>query len=223
MKSKPILKGFTLIELLIVVAIIAILAAIAVPNFLEAQTRAKVSRAKSDIRSVVTAIEAYRVDQNNYPISHVRTAAQLPPGAVLGLNTFTINPRALRLRPVTTPVAYITSVPSDPFNTEEAQGALTRADKRIYIYLQKESYASSVPNAIISGSSFNDGNFYRELWGAQLPSSHYMLESVGPAGLPDSGTDGRIDLEFAYDPTNGTVSQGYIMYVGSGYGFADGD
>lgn len=59
--------AFTLIELLIVVAIIAILAAIAVPNFLEAQTRSKITRVKADIRSLVTSIEAYRVDNNKYP------------------------------------------------------------------------------------------------------------------------------------------------------------
>ena len=60
-------KCFTLIELLIVVAIISILSAIAVPNFMEAQVRSKVSRAQADIRSITTAIECYRVDENKYP------------------------------------------------------------------------------------------------------------------------------------------------------------
>ena len=57
--------AFTLIELLIVVAIIAILAAIAVPNFLEAQVRSKISRAKADMRTEVVALESYRVDYNH--------------------------------------------------------------------------------------------------------------------------------------------------------------
>jgi len=59
--------GFTLIELLVVVVIIAILAAIAIPNLLEAQTRAKVSRASSDLRTAATCMEAYRIDNADYP------------------------------------------------------------------------------------------------------------------------------------------------------------
>src|SRR5215213_6311347 len=66
--TRKIWSGFTLIELLIVVAITAILAAIAVPNFLEAQVRAKASRAKSDLRTLVTAAETYVIDNNKYAI-----------------------------------------------------------------------------------------------------------------------------------------------------------
>ena len=59
--------AFTLLELLIVVAIIAILAAIAIPNFIEAQVRSKVTRAKADMRSLTVALEGYRVDYSHYP------------------------------------------------------------------------------------------------------------------------------------------------------------
>lgn len=79
---KPRREGFTLIELLIVVAIIAILAAIAVPNFLEAQMRAKVSRVKSDMRTIATGIETYAIDHNKHPMDTTeRIRAGLPGGS----------------------------------------------------------------------------------------------------------------------------------------------
>ena len=60
-------KGFTLIELLIVVAIIGIIAAIAIPNLLNAIDRGKQKRTMADMRSVGTAVESYAVDSNLYP------------------------------------------------------------------------------------------------------------------------------------------------------------
>ncbi len=60
-------KGFTLIELLIVVAIIGIIVAIAIPNLLNAIQRAKQKRTMGDMRTIGTAAEAYAVDTNRYP------------------------------------------------------------------------------------------------------------------------------------------------------------
>ncbi len=60
-------NAFTLIELLIVVAIIGILAAIAVPNFINAQIRAKVARVQSEEKSIRDAYTQYFMDRNAWP------------------------------------------------------------------------------------------------------------------------------------------------------------
>ena len=104
--------GFTLIELLIVVAIIAILAAIAVPNFLEAQTRAKITRVKNDHRAIASAMEAYYVDHNDYPERSDESIFSEGREGWGGL---------IRL---TTPVAYVTAISLDPFGSEKSGQAM---------------------------------------------------------------------------------------------------
>ena len=60
-------KGFTLIELMIVIAIIGILAAIAIPQFAAYRTKSYNSAAQSDLRNVLTVLEAYYADYQVYP------------------------------------------------------------------------------------------------------------------------------------------------------------
>lgn len=67
-------RGFTLIELLIVVAIIGIVSAIAIPNLLNAVDKSKQRRTMSDIRALGEAIESYAIDATIYPTSADMTA-----------------------------------------------------------------------------------------------------------------------------------------------------
>lgn len=124
-------SGFTLIELLIVVAIIGILAAIAVPNFLNAQVRAKIARVESDLRSLSVAIESYRLDRNNYPPDWTVTGGGVQDRGFI---------RAMHF--LTTPVAYMSSVDlADPFYTGPvgdvgipAGGGYSKATYRYFCY-----------------------------------------------------------------------------------------
>ncbi|MBD3267494.1 prepilin-type N-terminal cleavage/methylation domain-containing protein [bacterium] len=117
-------KAFTLIELLIVVAIIGILASIAVPNFLNAQLRAKIARVKSDMKSLSTALESYQIDHNAYPDFNAwETPARY-------------HPISFHLIPLTTPVSYIGTVDmQDPFlKVANAGGYDDEVERHSYNY-----------------------------------------------------------------------------------------
>ncbi len=178
-------KAFTLIELLIVVAIIGILAAIAVPNFLNAQNRSKIAKAVSELRNLDVALESYRLDNNYYP----------PWCDESGKNKN--NPGvSQRLFPLTSPIAYIGSIPQDPFIYGAPGLRVDNVQDQAYnTYDYVDAWATiNWQNATALGSSFRCG-----MW---------RLASAGPDGTM---TFGSIP---SYDSSNGLKSQGDIVRVG---------
>src|ERR1700674_5626057 len=82
-------RGFTLIEFLIVVVIIGILAAIAIPKFQNTKGKANLAALKSDLRNLVTAEEAYFYDNAAYTSTLATLTFQTSPGVVLSVVTAT--------------------------------------------------------------------------------------------------------------------------------------
>ncbi|CAN5466469.1 hypothetical protein BH09SUM1_BH09SUM1_21260 [soil metagenome] len=175
-------SAFTLIELLVVVAIIAILAAIAVPNFLAAQTRAKVSRAHTDLRTMSLAVEMYRVDHNYYPGSFV-------------------------LNQLSTPIAYLTNalMPDVFYKTGSPYlGYLQGKGASDQQFLADFQVASTTNERAVLASHgyfiFSNGP---DLIDNALDTPQASFNDVvGVAGAT---------LGYFYDPTNGVTSRGDIL------------
>ena len=227
-------KAFTLIELLIVVAIIAILAAIAVPNFLEAQTRSKVSRAKADLRTLALALESYAVDNNTYPYTEsIGPTIWLPPAGLPRSNA-TARPAGL-----TTPISYITSLTIDAFkhsDTDPATGLPNFVEAPLYYEragfgytdgAQQSDKPSPVPADAVGNQSLIGTGADTLVRDPRLTPAAYVLYSIGPDLTPllvDNSTGtiisrSRWNLNNRYDPTNGTISTGNILRLPGGQNF----
>ncbi len=206
--------GFTLIELLIVVAIIAILAAIAVPNFLEAQTRSKISRVLADFRSIRTALESYRIDNPRYPETDTGSEDLMIAGVGM-----------IRL---TTPMAFMTSIPKTPFKEDKMgySGTPKNCNKYnipLYVRAAMIGAVSESKPADIDPDYISDRRAYlKDFVGDPVPNSaaitgYWMLKSVGPDNVDNRDTtqtgEPAINAR-VYDPTNGTVSKGDIIVFG---------
>lgn len=203
---RRVFHGFTLIELLIVVAIIAILAAIAVPNFLEAQVRAKASRVKSDLRTIITALESYAVDNNKYPVPQfypigsdgyqtldaiTHSGAQFVCGGLH--DSFPLTGTSGIVGGLTSPISYLSSANlKDPF----AIGAYD--DNHNNLGYQNIDYW------VDPGVKYVEFNIGTPLGALQKKDyGSYIVRSIGPDHNYNS-------VAVPYDPTNGSVSRGDI-------------
>ena len=203
-------KGFTLIELLIVVAIIGILAAIAIPNFLEAQVRSKVARCKSEIRNLAVNLETYYIDHNNYPcptddLANGILKAANPAGSV------TVGTVGDLGQALSTPISYTATIPLDPFRKETPASYYLGTSRGRY------RYATNFLSCWIMTC------YGPDQLDAGIDETPYPTLGVGGAPSPDAANCTLTQAMtcyagpgtgIIYDATNGTTSDGDVFRVG---------
>lgn len=178
--------ALTLVELLVVVGIVAILAALAIPALLEAQTRSKVARAANDLRVLATALEAFHADNRSYP-------EVIPPAEDIDTGG------AWLLKRLTTPVPYLSSLPPDPFlPAAEPEALMPPGGRKTYRY---SSYPIPPDPATVWSLASNGPDLLNDTDG--------VYRGYTPALF--FGGDPLLHDWTLYDPTNGTVSRGDLF------------
>lgn len=180
--------GFTLTELLIVVAIIGILAAIAVPNFLGAQTRSKVVRAKAEMRFLDQALAAYYVDHNGFPP---------PAGSGSGARLFRLS----------TPIVYFV----DPKHPEPFRDDALFPDPPYGYHGRNDLVNISWNNNGAPGVFSGVAIVY---WYVLRSSGPDNDRNGGGASALNDYPSADDFVDFVYDPSNGTLSGGDLWRWG---------
>jgi len=188
------MKAFTIVELIIVIAIISVITAIAVPNFMSANIRAKVSGVRSEMGSIAIALEDYKIDNKSYPSQPEDSG--LGPDEIAeadkSISETTVAGLGKLIYPTTSDKTevYLSRIPGDPFNKkgEEDWDGDSEAHNHHYSYFTSGDQCWT----LVSYGPDKDGD---------------ITDYDSAKNAVNNGTD-------LYNPNNGISSGGDIVIIG---------